>query len=82
MTNLADEDIRATLPTQGEAHYRRLKEALEKDHYGCYVMIDVETAEYVVGPTTSEVHAMFIQTFGDDAPGWCTRIGASVFATA
>jgi hypothetical protein len=47
-----------------------------------YVMINTDTAEYVVAPTTSDAHAAFIEKFGATVPGWCTRIGASVFATA
>jgi hypothetical protein len=65
----------------GASHYDAIKARLERDHYGAYVMINAATAEYVVAPTTSEVHAAFIQKFGVDAPGWCTRVGASVFAT-
>jgi hypothetical protein len=62
--------------------YARIKDALERDHLGSYVMINTDTSDYVVAPTTSDVHAAFIEKFGVDAPGWCTRIGASVFATA
>jgi len=66
----------------GKEIYHSLKERLESQHYGSYVMIDPRTEQYVLGTTTSEVHSKFIQRFGIDAPGWCTRIGASVFATA
>lgn len=66
----------------GEALYGSIRESLEQNHFGSYVMINTDTAEYVIGPTTSQVHAEFIRRFGEQAPGWCTRIGASVFATA
>jgi hypothetical protein len=45
-------------------------------------MINTATADYVIAPTTSQIHTEFIKKFGETAPGWCTRIGASVFATA
>jgi hypothetical protein len=80
MQKLVDEDVGAAISRAGEAHYARIREALEKDHYGAYVMINTETAEYAVAPTTSEVVGEFIERFGENAPGWCTRIGASVFA--
>jgi hypothetical protein len=66
----------------GQAQYAHLRKVLERDHFGSYVMINTETAEYVVAATTSEAHSKFIERFGENAPGWCTRIGASVFATA
>jgi hypothetical protein len=66
----------------GAAHYDAIRERLERDHHGAYVMINTATADYVVAPTTSQVHAAFIKKFGESAPGWCTRIGTSVFATA
>jgi hypothetical protein len=61
--------------------YRSLKERLESQHFGAYVMIDPQAEQYVLGATTSEVHSKFIERFGIDAPGWCTRIGISAFAT-
>jgi hypothetical protein len=61
--------------------YARIKAALERDHFGAYVMINTETSGYVVAPTTSQAHAAFIERFGEDAPGWCTRVGISAFAT-
>ena|SRR5712691_10247875 len=66
----------------GREIYLSLREALESEYYGSYVMIDTRTGQYVLGATTSEVHAKFLERFGIDAPGWCTRIGVSVFATA
>jgi hypothetical protein len=67
---------------EGKEIYRSLKEKLESQHYGSYVMIEARTEQYVLGATTSEVHSKFIERFGIDAPGWCTRIGVSIFATA
>jgi hypothetical protein len=66
----------------GEAIYGSIRELLEQSHFGSYVMINTVTAEYVIGSTTSQTHAEFIGRFGEQAPGWCTRVGASVFATA
>ena len=43
-------------------------------------MINTATSDYVVAPTTSEVHTAFIERFGENAPGWSTRIGVSIFA--
>ena len=65
-----------------EIHYASMKEELEKNHYGSYVMINVDTLEYVVAQTASMVHAKFIEKYGEDQHGWCTRIGVSAFATA
>jgi hypothetical protein len=65
----------------GKRRYASIKENLERDHFGAYVMINTATSDYVVGLTTSEVHAAFIERFGENAPGWCTRIGVSIFAT-
>jgi hypothetical protein len=63
----------------GEQRYDSIKEMMERDHFGAYVMINTDTADYVVAPTTSQVYAAFIERFGKDASGWCTRIGVSVF---
>jgi len=65
-----------------EPHYASIRDELEKRHYGLYVMIDAKTLDYVLGRTVSDTHAKFIERFGEDAPGWCTRIGASAFAGA
>jgi hypothetical protein len=65
----------------GERLYGSIQAELERDHYGSYVVINTQTAEYVLGPTLSQAHGDFIQRFGKDTPGWCTRIGASIFAT-
>ena len=73
---------RRALAKSGAAQYDAIREQLERDHYGAYVVINTATADYVVASTTSQVHAAFIETFGEHAPGWCTRIGTSVFATA
>ena len=66
----------------GKRRYDAIKEIMERDHFGAYVMINTDTSDYVVGPTISQVHAAFIERFGEDAPGWSTRIGVSIFATA
>jgi hypothetical protein len=80
----AEDPVRPSRPTNarsGEEIYRSLRETLEDRCYGSYVMINTETEEYVLGSTTSEAHANFMERFGAEAPGWCTRIGVSVFAT-
>jgi len=66
----------------GERRYDSIKEIMERDHFGAYVMINTDTSDYVVGPTISEAYAAFIERFGEDAPSWSTRIGVSVFASA
>jgi hypothetical protein len=63
----------------GERRYDSIKEILERDHFGAYVMINTETSDYIVAPTITQVHAAFIERFGEDAPCWSTRIGVSVF---
>jgi hypothetical protein len=63
----------------GERRYNSIKEIMERDHFGAYVMINTDTSDYIVGPTISQVHAAFIERFGEDAPGWSTRIGVSIF---
>ena len=65
-----------------ETYYASIREELEKRHYGSYVMINIDTLDYVIAQTASMTHAKFIEKFGEDAHGWCTRIGVSVFATA
>jgi hypothetical protein len=65
----------------GKRRYASIKENLERDHFGAYVMINTDTSDYVVAPTISQVDAAFTERFGEDAPGWSTRIGVSVFAT-
>ena len=65
----------------GKRQYASIRENLERDHFGAYVMINIDTSDYVVGPTITQVHTAFIERFGEDAPGWSTRIGVSIFAT-
>jgi hypothetical protein len=65
----------------GKRQYASIKENLERDHFGAHVMINTETSDYVVAPTISQVYAAFIERFGEDASGWSTRIGVSIFAT-
>jgi hypothetical protein len=65
----------------GKRRYASLKETLERDHFGAYVMISTTTSDYIVAPTMLEVDAAFTERFGEDAQGWCTRIGVPVFAT-
>jgi hypothetical protein len=65
----------------GKRRYDAIKGIMERDHFGAYVMINTDTSDYVVAPTTSQVYAAFLERFGEDASGWCTRIGVSVFAT-
>jgi hypothetical protein len=64
----------------GQRRYDSIREVMERDHFGAYVMINTDTSDYVVAPTISQADAAFIERFGEDAPGWCTRIGVSVFA--
>jgi hypothetical protein len=65
----------------GKRQYASIKENLERDHFGAYVMINTDTSDYVVGPTISQADAAFTERFGEDAPGWSTRIGVSIFAS-
>jgi hypothetical protein len=65
----------------GKRRYASLKDDLERDHFGAYVMISIDTSDYVVGPTITQVDAAFTERFGEDASGWSTRIGVSIFAT-
>jgi hypothetical protein len=69
------------LAETGERRYDSIKEIMERDHFGAYVMINTATSDYIVAPTITEVHTAFIDRFGEDAPCWSTRIGVSVFAT-
>jgi hypothetical protein len=62
-----------------ERRYDAIKENLERDHFGAYVMINTDTSDYVVAPTISQVHAAFVERFGEEAQSWSTRIGVSVF---
>ncbi|MHB8270302.1 hypothetical protein [Bradyrhizobium sp.] len=65
----------------GERRYDSIKEMMERDHFGAYVMINTATSDYIVAPTLLQVHTTFIERFGADAPSWSTRIGVPVFAT-
>jgi hypothetical protein len=65
----------------GERRYNSIKEMMERDHFGAYVMINTATSDYIVAPTLLQVHTAFIERFGADAPSWSTRIGVPVFAT-
>jgi hypothetical protein len=64
----------------GKRRYDSIKENLERDHFGAHVMINTDTSDYIVAPTISQVHAAFIERFGEEAPSWSTRIGVSIFA--
>ncbi len=77
----ANDDRRSARTSSGESHYETIRELLEREHFGSYVMINADTKEYVIASTTSQVHDKFIERFGQQAQGWSTRIGASVFAT-
>ena len=48
----------------GERRYDAIKENLERDHFGAYVMINTDTSDYIVGPTITQVHTAFIERFG------------------
>jgi hypothetical protein len=63
----------------GERRYDSIKEIMERDHFGGYVMINTDTSDYVVASTISEVYTAFIERFGENAPCWSTRIGVSLF---
>jgi hypothetical protein len=65
----------------GERRYDAIKEKLERDHFGAYVMINTATSDYIVAPTLLQVYTAFTVRFGEDAPSWSTRIGVSVFAS-
>ena len=65
----------------GERRYDAIKENLERDHFGAYVMINTATSDYIVAPTLLQVHTAFIERFGEDVPSWSTCIGVPVFAT-
>lgn len=65
----------------GKRRYASIRENLERDYFGAYVMINTDTSDYVVGPTISEADAAFTEKFGENAPGWSTRIGFPIFAS-
>jgi hypothetical protein len=65
----------------GEQRYDAIKENLERDHFGAYVMINTDTSDYIVAPTLLQVYTAFTERFGEHAPSWSTRIGVSVFAS-
>ncbi|MGA3308609.1 MAG: hypothetical protein ABSD08_08345 [Xanthobacteraceae bacterium] len=65
-----------------KSHYASVQQQLESRYYGSYIMFNIDTLDFVVAPTASLTHAKFIEKFGEDGRGWCTRIGVSAFATA
>lgn len=77
-----DQGAAAARYGSAEQHYASIREELERRHYGSYVMINVDTLQYVIAGTASATHAKFIKMFGENQHGWCTRIGVSAFATA
>jgi hypothetical protein len=66
---------------RGEALYHPLRAQLEGTNRGQYIMINTQTGDYVIAKTLSDTHSKFIDAFGFDTPGWCTRIGASIFVS-
>jgi hypothetical protein len=75
----AQAEYRDHLSQSGQRRYDSIREELERDHFGAYVMINTDTSDYVVGPTITQVHSAFIERFGEDTPGWSTRIGVPIF---
>ena len=72
--NSVESPERTAVPLKAGAHlYESLRAIRERDHLGSYVMINTATTDYVVGQTTTEAHTRFVERFGEDAPGWCTR---------
>ena len=69
------------LADAGEKVFEKFRSKLEAEYPGQYVMINVDTHDYVVAKTITEVHKSYRRSF-PGTPGWCTRIGASVFAHA
>jgi hypothetical protein len=65
----------------GKRRYDSIKEIMERDHFGAYVMINTATLDYIVAPTHLQVYTAFIERFGEDVPNWSTCIGVPVFAT-
>jgi hypothetical protein len=63
----------------GEQRYDAIKEKLERDHFGAYVMINTATSDYIVAPTLLQADTAFIERFGEAAPCWSTCIGVPVF---
>ena len=55
---------------------------LEPEHFGKYVMINLQSGDYVIASTISDVHLKFIEAFGAETAGCCLRIGASPCAAA
>ena len=58
----------------GEAVYQSLRKQLEVEHKGKFVLINVQTGEYVLGETTEEVTQCFWQSYGK-VPGYLRGIG-------
>jgi len=77
----AQAEYRDHLSQSGQRRYDSIREELERDHFGAYVMINTDTSDYMIAPTISQVHGAFIERFGEAAPIWWTRIGVSVFAS-
>ena len=72
-----DDDLLA----RAEAFYEEHKAELESLYFGKYILINTETLDYVTGPTVTGTHMKFMETFGENAPGWMTRVGVSIFVT-
>lgn len=63
------------IAVRGREIYDGFQIDLEAHQWGKCVCINVDTGEYVIANTFSEVHALFKETFGD-APSWDTQVGA------
>ena len=64
----------AEIGRKGDAIYARLRPELEKEHYGKYLLIDVETGEYAYDSEREKAYNALL-TKCPNALVYCARIG-------
>lgn len=63
---------------RGYEIYQQLREKLEEEHPGEYVIINVNTGDFVLAPTRKEAWAQYSALFGGN-PSWEGRIGDKMY---
>ncbi len=73
MTANTNEEMTA----RGAEWYKKLAPVLEKEHWGEFVAIRIDTGEYIVHPDMYAVGKEFEKKFGD-TPGFVQGIGEPI----
>jgi hypothetical protein len=63
----------------GEKLFAAIKVDVEHEHWGSYIIFNVDNGRHIVAPTLSSARKLFVAEFGQ-ARGWCTRVGVPILA--